>query len=49
MRRALAILIASLGSTHPNSQIVSSNFVELLEQLGRSETEITAAVRACKP
>ena len=40
MRRALRIVVASLGSEHPDSQIVRANTVALLQKMGRSDDEI---------
>ena len=40
MRRALAILVASLGADHPDSQVVMGNYAVLLGEMGHGEEEI---------
>lgn len=42
MRRAVIGFIRSLGGAHPNSQIVLSNYIALLYDLGKTESEIEA-------
>ncbi len=42
MRRAVIGFIRSLGTTHPNSQVVLNNYIALLLDLGRTENEIKA-------
>jgi hypothetical protein len=45
MRRALTIFLRSLGPDHPNSQLVASNYITLLEDLGHTEAQITESLR----
>ncbi|HRQ96551.1 MAG TPA: hypothetical protein PK440_16355, partial [Candidatus Accumulibacter phosphatis] len=40
LRRALRIVVASLGSEHPNAQTARANTVALLQAMGRSDDEI---------
>jgi hypothetical protein len=40
MRRALAIVVASLGADHPNSQTVIGNYAALLGEMGLGEAEM---------
>lgn len=44
MRRALAIMIKSLGTEHPNSKGVLGNYYMLLQKLGRTDNEIQASI-----
>ena len=45
MRRALEIVAASFGISHPNTSIVSNNYRQLLLEMGCSESE--AEKRIC--
>jgi hypothetical protein len=40
MRRALFIVVTTLGFDHPNTQTIGNNYVFLLQQMGKSEEEI---------
>jgi len=40
MRPGLAIFVQSLGTEHPNTNIVGNNFIVLLQIMGRMEDEI---------
>jgi hypothetical protein len=40
LRRALRIVVASLGSEHPDSQAIRANTIALLQATGRSEDAI---------
>jgi tetratricopeptide (TPR) repeat protein len=46
MRRALAIFVASLGISHPSTQTVLSNYAVLLSQMGHSQQQIQAQLKA---
>ncbi len=51
MRRALAIVLAftrATGHEHPHLRVFSSNFIDLLQQLGHSEAEAEAQLNALK-
>ena len=42
LRRARSIFIQSLGPEHPYSQSASTNYLAVLQSLGKSPTEIQA-------
>ena len=44
LRRALAICIKSLGPDHPSSQVVMANYIGLLQAMGRTDDQISAAL-----
>ena len=44
MRRAVALLLGSLGTEHPSSRTVAANYVGLLRGMGKTEHEIIEAV-----
>lgn len=46
MRRALGILVRSLGLEHPNSQKVRGNYIVLLQALKLPKTEVQQRVQA---
>ena len=51
MRRALAIfcaLEAAIGRSHPSRETVQGNYAGLLTDMGKSETEIAAAIAAVR-
>lgn len=46
MRRALKIVVGSLGAEHPNAQIVRGNYLSLLQALKVPESEWEERVRS---
>jgi hypothetical protein len=48
-RRAYLIFLQSLGPQHPNTQTLQNNYTALLQAMGRSQEEITAALRRMAP
>ncbi|MBS0299822.1 MAG: tetratricopeptide repeat protein [Proteobacteria bacterium] len=42
MRRALIVFIGSLGAKHPHTRTALNNYVAILEDLGKTESEIKA-------
>ena len=48
MRRALAIFVASIGPEHPSKRAVTGNYAGLLTAMGRTDTEIAAALESVK-